>query len=165
MNKELREFFKRYQQGYSAAARLEYYFEAAQSRKETATESEAAVILMLERNIQTAEQAIAKSDIDRFAQAFERTIRRTVELNLPQYDETQRRVRANYANKAKNENYAKLESFAIKQYENGQWHSTRQASIRLIDSVVKYAKDEKLPTLKNPQDRIYRWLLKHKNKT
>ena len=38
MNKELREQIKRFQKGYPATARLDYYLEAAQARKATATD-------------------------------------------------------------------------------------------------------------------------------
>jgi len=133
---------------------VEYYLKAAQPRKDAATGDEANLIRALENNAQTALQALSDGDIDHFAQEFERVIRRTVELNLPEHDKVMEQ--ANQRNRAnvRAKNFAKIKQRAKDLYDNGNWNNPRAASIAL---------EKELST---PQRTIYRWLLKHvKNKT
>ena len=107
----IREAFKRYQQEYPATARLDYYLKAAQARKAMATDEESNTIRDLERNVEIALQALSDGDIDHFAQQFERVIRRTVELNLPEHDKVMERVKqasAGEGNKGKTKDFAKM---------------------------------------------------------
>ena len=153
MNRELRERIERYNRGRRAPARLEYYLKAAQARKEP-TNDEAKMIRILEDSIQTAQQAIFKNDIDDLLQAFERVIRLTVELNLPEHDKVMERANQKKRNANRVKNFKEKELRAIKLYENGNWNSPRAASI-------EFAKD-----LGAKQRTIYGWLLKRdKNKT
>lgn len=128
MNEELREFFRRYQQTYPAPASLNHYLKAAQARKTSATDNEAEIIRILEQNIEEAKLGIEKGDIDLFAQAFERVIRRAVELNLPEMEAT---ARSDYAAKGGDAKAANSPTLPAKRrvYENWRdWVSGKRVT-------------------------------------
>ncbi len=89
----------------------------------------------------------------------------TLDFLLPEIEVEAKSESGRNANQKRLEAYAKLEAFSIKLYERGKWRSPRDASFQLVEPVMKFARDNKLPELKKPQRRIYDWLLKHKKPT
>ncbi len=92
--------FRRDQEGYPVAARLNRYLKLATAYKDKANESEALTIKLLENYIGLCRAALEQSDIDHFAQSFEWVIRYAVELNLPQRDKIKQRNRGAKGGKA-----------------------------------------------------------------
>jgi hypothetical protein len=105
MKEDIISYLKRYHREYPATARLDYYLKAAQAREDTATDDETKVISALEKRVQRALQALSDGDFDLFAQAFEQVIRRTVELNLPEYETNIKSQAGIHANKGRTEKY------------------------------------------------------------
>jgi hypothetical protein len=84
---------------------------AAQVREETATSDETRMIRILEDSIQRVHQAILKNDIDDLLQAFERVLRYTVKLNLPEHDKVivgEKQSEAGRVNKGKIKGFAQM---------------------------------------------------------
>jgi hypothetical protein len=121
---------------------------------------------MLKNNVQMALQAITDGDIDHFAQAFERVIRRTVELKLPEIETDIKSKQAAKGGKGKGASYEPLRLLAIKLYEeNKPWYSTSHAakSSKLRDPINHLAPKSGLT---EPKFRTVHedWLLPHVNK-
>lgn len=148
MKEDIISYLKRYQQEYPATARLDYYLKAAQARKATATDDETKVISALEIRVQRALQALSDGDFDLFAQAFEQVVRRTVELNLPDYETEIRSQAGKKANEAKqrkhDENREKIDQYMIELYENSKFKGhpfSAAGSIKLQNQVNARAKE------------------------
>lgn len=94
MKKRLRDYLKSYQEQYPATARLDHYVKEAQARLEgDADRQEADSVRRLLGHANAAREALSAADVDRFAQAFERVIRLTVTLHLPEIDKAAQRER------------------------------------------------------------------------
>ena len=90
-SEDVRALFERYMQQYPAQARVQHYLDVAEKRLESEKDSQVQVSLRwLVTYATSALQALKLTDLDAFAQAFERVMRLTVELNIPALEKATR---------------------------------------------------------------------------